>query len=136
MSSRNIDLDALAAQRAEGRGEPPTITFKGEAFELPVEMPIEVVEAWNADADAVTFGKAVLGDQWERFRALRPSREDILLGIGSKLLALWGVSSGESKASDESSSSDGTSSRPTSSASTGSTSERQSGAKQPSAPAA
>lgn len=121
------DLDALAAVRAEGRGEPPTITFKGETFELPPEMPIAVVEAWVADADAVTFGQAILGDEWDRFRALNPSREDVW-ALGAQAQELWNVSPGESRASDDSSSMSGRRSRPTSNGSTRSTSAKRSGA--------
>lgn len=129
--ARNVDLDVLAAQRAEGRGEAPTVTFKGETFALPVEMPIAVVEAWAADADAVDFGKAILGDEWERFRALNPTRDDIW-ALGANVQKLWSVTQGEFPASGDSSSSDGTTSRPTSNGSTASTFEEPSGDQIPS----
>lgn len=132
--TRHVDLDALAAQRAEGRGEAPTVAFKGETFELPVEMPVAVVEAWVNDSDAFVFGAAIFGAEWDRFRALNPSRDDIW-ALGARMNELWGVSEGESRASGGSSGSDATSSRPTSNGSTASTSGDPSGDQSRSAPA-
>jgi hypothetical protein len=125
--SRHVDLDELAAAaRAEAKGEHPTITFKDETFVLPVEMPLEVVEAWMDDADAVTFAKALFGDDYERFKSLHPSQQDVFR-LAGQLKALFGVSQGESKASGVSSGSTGESSRPTSNARTRSTSAKRAG---------
>lgn len=132
--ARFLDLDALAAERAEGRGEPPTFAFKGQTFELPLEMPVAVVEAWMADADAFTFGKALLGDEWERFYALRPTRDDVF-ALAGRLSVLYGVTEGESSASGSPSASTSATSRPTSSASTTSTSVASSGGTVQPAPA-
>lgn len=112
----NLDLDA----RRESLGIAPVVTFKGETFTLPVEMPFFFVEAWNDDMPIPQFAKLLLGEeQWKRFVALEPSSEEV------KAVALhdyWGVPPGEGQASAGSSETNGDRSRPTSSASTESTS--------------
>lgn len=131
-NGRHVDLDELrVAAEAEAKEEHPTIGFKGETFILPIEMPIAVVEAWMDDADAVTFGKALLGDDWERFKALGPSQRDVFR-LAGQLKTLFGVSQGESGASGNSSETTGDRSRPTSSEPTESTSGSPSGDESPS----
>lgn len=123
---RFLDLDALAAERAEARGEPPTLQFKGETFTLPVELPVAVAEAWITNADAFTFGKTLLGEEWDRFYALEPSQDDVF-ALSGRLSVLYGVTEGESSASGEPSPSTSGRSRPTSSASITSISDDSSG---------
>jgi hypothetical protein len=125
----DLDLDA----RREALGKPPILTFRGETFEMSVEMPYALVEAWEANVSEPEFCELLMGDNWERLKALRPSLEEIK---EINRHNFWGVTEGEAQASAGSSADDGTDSRPTSSGSTESTSAKQSGGRKRSASAA
>lgn len=125
----DLDLDA----RREALGVAPVLTFKGEKFPMSVEMPYALVEAWEQNVSETEFCELLLGDQWERFKALGPSLEEIKEVNRHNF---WGVNQGESEASGDSSQTNGTRSRPTSSTGTTSTSPKRSGAKKRSASAA
>lgn len=89
------------AARREAKGEGPTVTFLGESFSLPVEMPWAVVDA----ADSEDYGPAVralFGEDFARAMALQPSVQDIT-ELLEGLPALYAVSLGESSASGASS---------------------------------
>jgi hypothetical protein len=46
---RLIDLDAAAAARAEERGDPPVVRWKGKTYQLPPECPARFLEAIVVD---------------------------------------------------------------------------------------
>ena len=86
--SRVIDLDAARTARAEAEREVPIVVFGGEEFTLPVELPWEIAEAAAANdgAAALRAIEMLLGDQWEAFKAHRPSLADVMViveGLGS-----------------------------------------------------
>lgn len=60
-ASRTIDLDAARAARAEKLGPAPTVVVGGESFDLPRELPADVVTA---------YGLAARGDVTGIFDAL------------------------------------------------------------------
>jgi hypothetical protein len=124
----SLDLDA----RREALGKGPVLTFRGQSFEMLVEMPYALVEAWEQNVSETEFCKLLLGEHWERFKALGPSLEEIKAVNRHNF---WGVNQGESQASGGSSQSNGTRSRPTSRPDTTSTSVKRSGAKKRSASA-
>lgn len=84
----HLDLDARRAARREAAKEPVTFTFGGEVFTLPVELPVEAVElVATVDAESMSdlqavalitpVMRALLGPEWDRFYAHRPSLEDL-----------------------------------------------------------
>jgi hypothetical protein len=105
---RNVDLDVVSEVQRELAGEEsPTITYKGETFELPTDLPLDAVEIMAEISERVVaidaiekadgkhaaniasaglgrlylrLGEALLEDEWERFRKLRPG-----LGILAEL---------------------------------------------------
>ncbi len=112
-----IDLDQLRAARREGLGGPVTARFGGEMFALPPELPVEALEHLAALAAAVEGGdrgavaaagpllalfRTLLGEDWPRFAAKRPSLEDMLALLDAAMPA-YGGSAGESPASGDSS---------------------------------
>lgn len=133
----NIDLDKARAARLEAAGEPHTVTFAGEVFALPVELPVPFGEALSrivqvADPvtketkellspDVVGATKALLDGQTERFMALQPSYNDIAEFVNEASRLLAGRSLGESPASRSSSGGTSKSSRQRSKKPTGST---------------
>lgn len=97
-SPRRVDLDVVDEIRQElaGKGEIPSIKFKGETFYLEPDMPLEAIEIFAevsewldridgiekergsaaANREATKLGRlyirlaeALLGDEWERFRS-------------------------------------------------------------------
>jgi len=119
----SIDLDAARAARREARGEAPTVTFGGETFALPVELPFEIAEVGqrlNAATTSTDVAEAMhdamrmlLADDYDRFMALRPSLQD-LTALVEGIPGEYGISTGESRASRRSSRSSTDRSRPTS----------------------
>jgi hypothetical protein len=73
-----FDLDAAKAARAE-KVEAKHFTFGGERFDLPAEMPYEVVVAAQGDtAELDGIMRGLLGDEAHaRFVALKPSAGDV-----------------------------------------------------------
>lgn len=131
-----IDLDAAKAARHEAHEEPHIIRFGGRDFLMPAEPPFETfeqaisiaegldgTEIRDADAQVTLRGirdllASLLGDQWNDFRALRPSFAD-LVALAGQIPLLYGFdSAGESEASGGSSESISSPSRPTSNGST------------------
>lgn len=123
---RSLDLDAARAARAEAQGEPPVVTFGGEQFTLPAELPLRY--AWALiDNDHEGALKMLFNGQHERFLAKDPSRDDVLALIKGIPL-LYGIGDeGESPASGGSSNDGSSPSRPTSRAATRSTSAKRAG---------
>lgn len=112
-----IDLDAARAARAEELGGGHVVTFGGDDFDLPAEVPFEfgvaLLEGRYDDALAVLFG-----DQLEAFLAHRPSMQDVI-ELAEGVAGAYGLGSvGEPSASSGSSATNGTGSRPTFNAST------------------
>lgn len=130
----NIDLDAAKAARLEKAGKPGTVTFGGEPFTLPQELPVPFGEALGRVVvkidpktkkedlvlapDVVGAVKALLDGQTERFLALGPSYDDIAEFVNEVATKLGGRSLGESPASRSSSKRTSKSSRPRSKRST------------------
>lgn len=107
-----IDLDALAAARREAAGEAPTVVFHGETYTLPVELPFDVPESLALVADATLAGdssamtkaistmlEGLLGEDYARFRAGRPSMQDVE-AFTEAVLKVYGMAPGESPASE------------------------------------
>ncbi len=104
-----VDLDAARAARREAKGEAPKVVFGGETFDLPIEMPFEIVEELgrlqSAGEDGTLAGQAVLavvhllmGDQYKAFMAHRPSMDD-LTELANGAMKEYGFGPGESRAS-------------------------------------
>lgn len=118
-----LDLDAARAERdaarAEAKAEPHELVFKGQAFELPPELPAEFAFAL-ADNDSKRALEELLGDAFSTFWELSPSVDDLTV-FGEGIARLYGIGPGEAPASDGSSSNGSSRSRPTSPATTAST---------------
>lgn len=127
-----IDLDAIRAARLEvEKTETHQIKFKGQKFPLCEELPWDLAEGLAVDdyVQVVAGIKQLFGDNWNAFRALGPSRDDVI-AIAFAAAAKLGVKDlGESEASGASSTATTKPSRRTSSASTRSTSGKPSGAR-------
>lgn len=99
----DFDLDAKRAARREALGDPKVITWAGVDWELPVELPYEVLEQHRlltlGDLGAVVgIVKALLGDEWDAFvAAKRPSMQDCdeLVGAMLKLYGLKVIEAGD-----------------------------------------
>lgn len=121
-----LNLDAARAARDEVRGEAPKVIFGGETFTLPAELPMDYV--WTLGEDDMATLKTLFNGQLDRFKALKPTREDLLALIAG-VPKLYGLASeGESSASAGSSADGSPRSRPTSAATTKSTSAKRVGA--------
>lgn len=142
---RTFDLDAKRRERAAARAEaeetPVRIRVNGDVYDLPVELPLEVLDALgrlqNDDAAALKPALAALvgPDAWAAMddgTLTINDAADVLAGIAKE----YGVDLGNLLASAPSSTSTSTRSRPTSSGTTGSTSGRSVGARKRSARAA
>lgn len=87
---RNVDISARRAARYEAAGEPPTLTFNGHTWVLPVELPLTFVESLQ-EGQLATACRELLGDDGEEFiKAVRPSIQDL-----SEIATLYGQSMGE-----------------------------------------
>lgn len=123
-----IDLDAARAARREAKREPIVVVLGGEEFELPNELSLDLAALITA-GDLMGAVVALVGeDHADRFNACRPSMEDVV-ELFTELGPAYGLTVGESVASDGSSKNGSSRSRPTSSASTGSTSAKRAGGK-------
>lgn len=120
MEPRIIDLDAARAARAEISGEAPIVSFGGQQFRLPNEMPFDFAALLQEGkiADAIRY---LLDDQADAFFAIKPSVPDMMF-FAEALTDVYGMSPGGSVASSASSPPAGEPSRPTSTASTVATS--------------
>jgi hypothetical protein len=85
-----VDLDAAAIARREAKKVGPSVKFKRKTFKLPVELPYDVPEALaevaaataRKDDNAITVAislvlRALLTDDYEAFRELKPSMDDV-----------------------------------------------------------
>lgn len=122
----SFDLDAARAAREEARGKSRhTVTFGGKKFTLPPDPPWLLIEAMAAVQQKasgvltiyVAAIEELLGDQYEAFRELKPSRDD-MSDLVNAALAMYEDEPGESPASVSSSARRSRSSRPTSNGST------------------
>lgn len=93
-NGRTINLDEIKAARSEKAGDPITVTFSGEEFTLPAEMPFEFVDRMAA-GDLGGGAKALFGDQYDRFIALGPSMTDFT-DLAERVSDLYGASLGDS----------------------------------------
>lgn len=66
------------AAKAETQGKPHRYRFKGEEFTFPPDVKMIQLEALEAFEDGKTVGfvRGVLDDQWDRYKALRPTLGD------------------------------------------------------------
>lgn len=122
----SIDLDQLRAARREGKSEGITVALGGEEFTLPPEIPFAVVEGASRIGEKSTLAEvshvliALLGEeQWGRFMKHQPSFEDVT-ALFQGAMTEYGLSPGESSASEATSKSTSRRSKPTSKDSTGS----------------
>lgn len=114
-----IDLDAV---RAETAGDAHEVSFGGEEFTVPQieDWPVVAVDLVQDGRMAAALAE-VLGDQWERFVAHRPTVRQ-MNALAGQISAGQGLGdAGNSPGSSASSRSTGPPSSPTSSATTGST---------------
>jgi hypothetical protein len=91
-----IDLDAARAERAAAKNEKekkaPELKFGGVVFELPPELPLDVVfdlkklsDATKAkDGSAITESllhamRVLVGDRYDEFMTVRPSINDLVV---------------------------------------------------------
>lgn len=119
--ARSFDLDEARKARAEiAGGEGPVVTFGGQQFRLPDEMPFDFAAQIN-DGKIAEGIRALFDDQAEAFFALKPSIPD-MIALADWLVDAYGMTPGKSEASSESSTPAGEPSRPTSNASTVATS--------------
>jgi hypothetical protein len=108
----NVDLDKARAARAEANGEAPTVTFGGEVFTLPVEMPFGIIErvgdmtkaqeqqdGLELAAILSDISRMLFGERFEEFNALQPSMVDMQVLLDS-VVPLYGATPGESAASE------------------------------------
>lgn len=118
-----MELD-LNVPRSEAAPEDHTLIVGDEHFELPPELPIDLMDLLQ-DGRVGAALRLLLGDRYDDASAAAGgfSMQD----LGRIVNHFYGLAVGESSASDSSSGSGGTSSRPTSSASTASTSRKRSG---------
>jgi predicted PolB exonuclease-like 3'-5' exonuclease len=90
---RIIDLDKARAARAEVDREPVTIKFKGETFDLPVEVPADFSLLFAAGDPRGAY-EALLDENAERFFELKPSAPD-LNELYDQLQKVYGADEGE-----------------------------------------
>lgn len=117
-----LDLDAL------DEVEPPTVTFRGVVYDLPADLPYSLLRTLSGDDVSLTDPAVIervlrplFGPQWDAFVEAGPGLRD-LMKIADYVMTAYGLSPGESPASDVSSVPTGKRSRPTAAGSTRSTS--------------
>lgn len=122
----DLDLNAIRAERekvktaeADVTDEPRTLTLGKAEFELPDRVSLKLARTIRDD-DIVDFWREVLGPQYPLFEELVPDREEAV-EFASLVIAMYGASPGESRASSGSSKRTGGRSRRTSKGSTAST---------------
>lgn len=117
--SRVVDFDQIRSETE--LGEPIEVTYQDQTFHVHPEFPWEAAVQWDAGNIDDALAQLVPDDELDGFRAMlfgdKPSRATAL----GRLLRIWRVEPGESKASSRSSVNGGTRSRPTSKRTTGST---------------
>ena len=111
-----INVDQDAAARRESAGIHPELIWKGDTYELPVELPIDCVRALgrlsraskSKDGEKIQDGLVAVmenlltDEDFKRFMRGRPSISDIsavVAGIPEE----YGIQAGESTASPKSS---------------------------------
>lgn len=74
----HLDLDKLQEERRKLRGNapPPAIMLGGKRWELPHDMPYDVVVALQ-QGDARLALQELLGEHFDAFWALKPSQETV-----------------------------------------------------------
>jgi len=97
---RAIDLDKIRAARAEVEQQPIVVTYKEQDFELPPELPFDFADLLGRGHAREAFG-VLLGDDTERFFALKPTLPDIK-DLSEELQRAYGMTEGESSASPKS----------------------------------
>lgn len=111
MPKKEIDLDVLATLRREAEEEAPIIKFKGETFQMPIELPFQIVEAIGTlqntkddERDLVAGGlvakiaRSLFGTRYQEFLDLEPSTNDVM-ALVENVGQAYGTSQGESSAS-------------------------------------
>lgn len=102
-----IDVDAHRAARREKLGPPPTVHVGGRDFELPLELPAEVIYAFGAvglgDLSQIEKGmRALFGEDYETIRELTPAWADQEYLLEAVLVEGYHFTLPESVASDPS----------------------------------
>lgn len=98
-AERVIDLAAARVARLEAQHEPVVLKWDEDvSFRLPVEIPADFALC-AVEGDLRGAVRALLGDDAERFFALRPSMLD-LEELANAAGKVYGLAPGESIASD------------------------------------
>lgn len=102
-----IDLDAARAARAEALQdrETPQAVFRGQTFDLPLELPfgvfLRLAEVREDPAESLPVMRSILqsifGEQTDRFLELGPSFDDMVALVGA-LVDSYEVEAPESSA--------------------------------------
>lgn len=124
-----IDGDAARVARREARDDEVVYTLGGVDYQLPVEIPLDVLEledravaeAWSTRRYRLAMLEALLGEQWQAFRATPGLSGEDIEAAWSEVLAAYGVTQGESSSSPDSSAPGGERSKRSSNGSTRST---------------
>ena len=108
-----INLDEARVARREEAKDAPTLKFGGTEYELPVELPLETVEALgglakaglDSDGAAVTAAllatvRSLVGSRFDEFMEDKPSLLD-LTSLVEGIASEYGASLPESSASEE-----------------------------------
>lgn len=93
MTERLLDLDSARAARFEASKEKPVVVFGGKQFEMPVELPLNMVEALTK-GDIGTAMDILFGERASEFMELGPSMQDL-----TELVTVYGVGLGEASVS-------------------------------------
>lgn len=109
-----VDLNKVRAARLEKIGPGPQVRFGETTFQCPPEIPFVVVEAFVHMGTGETTGNGVVvadsmasivrglfGERAQEFMDLYPSTDDLASMIEA-VLAEYGVTAGESQASEAS----------------------------------
>lgn len=106
-----IDLDKRKAARLEGKKVKPVVVFEGKTFELPRELPYDLLELMSEVIDSAGMGfskplddtlEALLGKKGlAKLKELKPSVDDVGEMMAA-VLVLYGLTAGESPASSDS----------------------------------
>ncbi len=84
MMEREFDLDAAREERAKKRADegwvPPVLRLGGQRYELPAEIPVEVLFRIVA-GDAKGALEVLLGDLFGEFWGRGPSRDDVRVTV-------------------------------------------------------
>lgn len=98
-AARIIDLDAARAARLETAANPPSIVLGGNTFQLPPELPIDVVDHASAGEFKLAVLALFVGDEAEAQRFLDSAPGGLtmqdLKALLDELEAMYGMAEGD-----------------------------------------